>query len=709
MASPSGATGSSAPARNVERLFQFSVLGMVACGYFAVAGSGYLDVPTILLTAVALLLRSFMASGLLRVQPSPMLVNIATLCYIGFYPIDYLFVSREFLPATVHLVFFLAITKVLTATTERDFGYLKVVAFLELMAACLLNGRLNFFAFLAAFLLFAVGTFSASEIRRSAARNVRVVRAGFRGLHSRLIVLGVFLSLGVLSITGGLFFFLPRTARAAFQHLVPERYHLPGFSNEVTLGQLGEIKTQSTTVIHVKFLSSTWPANLKWRGVALGQFDGKRWFNDSGTRYEPIRVERGGMVRLLEERNRPPSTVRRFGYEVFEKDFGSDALFFAGTPEFLSINVPAIRRSASSSIRMPLGLNGGISYVAHSFVPPEGSQSIKPDALTPQERREYLDLPPLDPRVSKLAHDMTVMERTPQGRARSIEQHLRTEYGYTLKLLDHDVQDPLAYFLFDRRKGHCEYFASALAVMLRTIDIPSRVITGFQSGVFNPLSGLQVIRTSDAHSWVEAYLPDRGWITLDPTPPDPSAGVESVWTRFSLYMDAAETFWQDWVLNYDLDHQLLLATRMQDSGRGTSWTDSAMSQVRTWRAYATELLKRYGAPLAAGFITIAAIIFYGPAVLRLWRTRQRIRRVQRGQVDASDATLLYQRMLRILERRGFERPAWITPGEFARTLPASEISPLVDDLTEAYQELRYGGRREAGPRMLILLDQLERL
>jgi len=58
-----------------------------------------------------------------------------------------------------------------------------------------------------------------------------------------------------------------------------------------------------------------------------------------------------------------------------------------------------------------------------------------------------------------------------------------------------------------------------MAVMLRVLAIPSRVITGFQSGVYNPISGSQLIRSSDAHSWVEAWLPDRGWTTFDPTPP----------------------------------------------------------------------------------------------------------------------------------------------------------------------------------------------
>ena len=85
-------------------------------------------------------------------------------------------------------------------------------------------------------------------------------------------------------------------------------------------------------------------------------------------------------------------------------------------------------------------------------------------------------------------------DRRFRPRKSAIETGLRTRYGYTLQLLDQPVADPLAYFLFVRRKGHCEYFASSMAVMLRTIGIPSRVATGFLSGVYNPMTGWQVIR-----------------------------------------------------------------------------------------------------------------------------------------------------------------------------------------------------------------------
>ena len=86
-----------------------------------------------------------------------------------------------------------------------------------------------------------------------------------------------------------------------------------------------------------------------------------------------------------------------------------------------------------------------------------------------------------------------------------------------------------------------------------------------------------------------------------------------------------------------------------------------------------------------------------------------MRKIERGEGEASDATLLYQRMLGVLRKRGIQKPAWLTPAEFARVIPTSELTMLVDDLTSAYNEFRFGGRRDVAPRMVRLLDQLEKL
>ena len=155
------------PAVPVERFFQFSLLGLVASGYLAVAGSGYLDAPTVLLTAAGLLLRALLICGWLRLEISDRLATRATIVYSAFYVVDYLALSREFLSATVHLVFFLAVVKILTAKTSRDHLYTAVIAFLELVAAAILSVNFNFFLFLALYLLFAMAALTSGEIRRS--------------------------------------------------------------------------------------------------------------------------------------------------------------------------------------------------------------------------------------------------------------------------------------------------------------------------------------------------------------------------------------------------------------------------------------------------------------------------------------------------------------------------------------------------------------
>src|SRR5580704_2150708 len=109
----------------VEPFFQMSLLGLVASGFLAVAGSGYLDIPTIVLASAGLLLRGAMAAGLVHLDVilSESAVTILTIAYIGFYPLDFQFLSRDFMAATVHLLFFLAIVRILTARTNRDYLY----------------------------------------------------------------------------------------------------------------------------------------------------------------------------------------------------------------------------------------------------------------------------------------------------------------------------------------------------------------------------------------------------------------------------------------------------------------------------------------------------------------------------------------------------------------------------------------------------------
>ncbi len=318
-------------------------------------------------------------------------------------------------------------------------------------------------------------------------------------------------------------------------------------------------------------------------------------------------------------------------------------------------------------------------------------------------RERYLQLPPLDPRIPELARQMSAGRISTRERAKAIESHLRQDYGYTLDLPKIPVSDPLAYFLFSRKKGHCEYFASSMAVMLRSVGIPARLATGFQSGTWNPITELYVIRASDAHSWVEAWLPGHGWTTFDPTPSDPNALTPSLWSKVALYADAADTFWQEWVVSYDLGRQLVLADRMEQSSRQFrfdwfQWNTAAWSR---WQ-------KRAALPAIFACALALAAILLGPKAWRLLSLRRRVRRARLGRASAPDATLLYTRFLDLLRARGYSKPPWFTPTEFVRSLRSPEIAALAGQFVDAYQDLRFGGKAEAAPKLFLLLEELKR-
>jgi len=696
-----------AAAAPVDRYFELSVLGLVLSGYLAVLGSGYLDPPTAILTALGLFLRALMVTGVLRFRIPALATNVITLAYVAFYPVDYLLISRDFLAATIHLVFFLAVVKVVTAHATRDYVFLGVVGFLEILAASVLSASLTFFIFLVLFLAFAVATFASSEIRRSIRKPHNLARGGVRRLQWRLAALTVSMSLGILVLTAGLFFLLPRTAQAAFRHLVPQRFHLPGFSNEMNLGEIGEIQKLQTAVMHVRITAGRHTYGLKWRGMSLAEFDGRRWFNrpEPGT---PLRVNQG-LVELAGpyQQWRPGSRIQ---YEVQLGPMSSDVLFFAGRPEVVLISTPLLIETPGESFHLGTPNTEGVRYGVYSFLDDVSTPQDAPPRAPLSVQLAYLQLPPIDPRIPVLAQRVTQGATGDEDRARLLERHLRTSYRYTTRLPQNEVPDPLAYFLFQRRAGHCEYFASAMAVMLRSLRIPARVVTGFQSGIYNPVSGWYIVRAADAHSWVEAYLPRRGWTTFDPTPPAADQPSASLWARFGFYLDAADTFWQEWVLNYNLDRQLTLATRMEDSGRtfGAEWIYSLRTGARRWRAAAESWGRRYGAAALAAVLLALFLWAAGPRLWAWWRTLRRVRQVQRGAASSQDATLIYLRLLRHLKRRGFEKPSWITPAEFSRMLPASPASDLVATFTTAYNGLRFGSDPAAAPQMMALLDQIER-
>ena len=267
----------------IDRYFDISLYLLVAAGFATVAGTGKLDLASLLFVLAALAGRAYLLVKNEQATISERGTTYLTLLYIAFYPLDYLLLSGSFVTATVHLVLFAMVVKVFSVRRDRDYVYLAVLAFLEVLAASVLTVDTLFLAAFAVFLLLAVATFISMEMRRAGRRagsHARESAAAARQLSWSLSVTTVALVAAILLGAVAIFFVLPRISGGYLGALSQRNELASGFSNEVNLGKIGEIKLLSAVVMHVQIHGDQRGVHdVKWRGVSLGLFDGTHWSN----------------------------------------------------------------------------------------------------------------------------------------------------------------------------------------------------------------------------------------------------------------------------------------------------------------------------------------------------------------------------------------------------------------------------------------------
>jgi hypothetical protein len=344
--------------------------------------------------------------------------------------------------------------------------------------------------------------------------------------------------------------------------------------------------------------------------------------------------------------------------------------------------------------------------------PTPGQLRSAGDSL-PQFVGAYLPVPGLlDPRIPRLATQVSGAASNSYDKAVALETYLKTHYGYTLQLLRSPVADPLANFLFERKQGHCEYFASSMAVMLRTLHIPARLVNGFRSDEFNDVTGNYVVRAKNAHSWVEAYFPGYGWITFDPTPGGDVATPEG-WDRAALYLDAVQSFWREWVISYDSSHQYILGQAAL-SGTRSSW-----ERLQTWAkmnyARLLNLARRsqrgteqspalwLGGALGVGLVLLA--LGNIERITQMMRTRRLQAHPERSPDQA--AAMWYERMAQFLARRGVKKSTAQTAQEFVRVIEDERLRTKVGQFTDAYESARFGNSGDDARRLPELFEEVE--
>jgi len=727
------------PVPAVQRYFEVSLFLLVTTGILAVVLTGKLDPISLIVPLIALAYKSF---RIWRGRGPEISARVATwlvLSYFLFFPLDLWIFSRSLstgapnpalyaaLLAAIHLMLFAALVRLYSARTNRDFAFLAVLAFTCMLASAILTVETSFLITLAIFLALAVSTFVALEIRRSAAGAVSppfVPGSPMAHQLSRALgITSVLVAVSALLIGGFLFFLIPRFTTGYLSALNLQPGLMTGFSDNVTLGEIGKIKQSSAVVmrIHVEGDPGR-AADVHWRGIVFTDFDGKRWFTPMHD-HVVLSPNPDGEFRFV-GLPLPSGDFNPLRYTVLMEPVATDAVFVAPRLETLRgrfTNESERVGSTSQHGYLLVDKTGSLSNPFHNdtkvryeglsmlaVIPPV--QLRKAGAAYPDEITNlYLQLPELDPRIKQLAEKITENSHNEYDRAANIERYLKTHYAYTLDLSGPKMDDPLAYFLFTRRAGHCEYFAAAMTIMLRDLGIPARYVGGFLPGEYNDLGGDYIVRASDAHTWVEAYFPAYGWITFDPTPPG-NGKRNGIFSRLALYWDWFQFAWSEWVINYDFGHQVNLARNLQSTSR--NWSDHTQHYYREKQRQAIRLLMAldrrteaspYFLPGVLAFLVGLLIYMRGRPLIGYLIARWRVRARRGGNLTASLASLEYREMLRLLEKRGWKKSPSQTALEFASAIPAADIAAPVAQLTALYQSARFGDHPTPTDQMSMLL------
>ncbi|MBN2058970.1 MAG: DUF3488 domain-containing protein [Deltaproteobacteria bacterium] len=308
-----------------------------------------------------------------------------------------------------------------------------------------------------------------------------------------------------------------------------------GFSDRVIPGAVSEIKVDPSPAFRVKWISGTRPEKAMWRGIVYDKYDMGVW--ERTNRWEIIP---------------PDMDVESVQYELLLEPTDSRYLLTIGVP----YRIEPMRR----------GTHFITGYTVETGRPRDGRSIYRVDSymageLPADSAVEFFLEVPADLKDYLISFSSDLVRDTDMNTAEAVEAFLKTGFSYALDP-EEPSGEPVLYFLSTSKKGHCEYFASAMALLLRTRGIPARVVGGYLGGEWNDLGQYYLVRQMDAHAWVEAWIKGLGWVTFDPTPGTPLSLV----TRGSLYrfVDMLRLKWYYWVLNYDISRQIELAKKSSD-------------------------------------------------------------------------------------------------------------------------------------------------
>ncbi|MEO0323536.1 MAG: DUF3488 and transglutaminase-like domain-containing protein [Myxococcota bacterium] len=678
---------------------------MAGLGLFAVTLGGDLQLPLRIVITLGFVASWFVDERFWGRPSATRILNAAVVSVLavqvlrGLSGAAYLGLGLEF--ATL-----LQLSRLFHRRSARDYQHIQALAFLHLIAATVLTTGVDYGVAFLGFVLVTPWmlalTHLRSEIEAQHAEPGRSLYEGpserarqlLRSPHiagPRFLAGTAALAMPLFLATAAFFLLFPRVGMGFLSFGLDTGRSVAGFGSDVELGGFGVIRSDPTVVLRVtpRGLAQGGEAparSFRFRGTSFDRYEGGRWTRSrSGSR--PLDHQLGYY---------PLSGPRGNGTEELDVVLDSidESVVFLPTGTVGIEVAPRVSAGRERYRRLSLSRGVDLRYVDMGGLGLRYTAHVMPGAPIPEllaaeDAQRYTALPPGQERIAALARQLAG-EGSAATKAERLTTWLRDseELRYTLDQPDTAGRDPLEVFLFEAKAGHCEYFSTSLAVMLRALDVPARNVTGFVGGTWNQYGRYYALRQGDAHSWVEAWI-DGAWQTLDPTPQafttaGPAPG--GLFAELQAFLDAMRVRWNQSVVGYDL--------RDQVSGLRSMWSwmkRQGLVGGGGGAATASDEGPQRAAQRPTGLPTLVlALLALGLVVLvAAWRWRRRGRGAKK---PAGRATQLYARLERALAKAGAARPAGRTPMEHVAHLEACRhpAATPAAEVTQAYLAARFG-------------------
>ena len=679
---------------------------------FSQSVSLWLAFPTAIILMISMLHAGgvlFVRRAMAQVTVSPTLWNVLLMGSFVILLIDLTVISRDLLPAGIHFLVVLLDIKLLTLQQRRDYRHLYAISLMAILAAAALTTDAWYVPVFLLYLLTAVWTLLLYHLTQETGETTAVVTPSSTAVclmtsPGRITHRFFWLTNGTavltITLTLAIFFLIPRIGAGVLQKTNGEALRTTGFSDRVDLGTIGSVKQDPQIVMRIELPDQ--PAvekdRLYLRGLAYDQYNGQSW-SHSGTRRRSLNLVADGTFLTRPAGSRlPDSQSIPIRQDILLETLDTAVLFAAPFAELVSGEFLTVQADAMSGLHLPFPPSSRIRYSVTSQAPrlvaDERIASILayPDSI----RSHYLQVPVGSEQVAGLAYRVSQQATTPFERTLAIQQHLLENYRYSLEADTTTLSHPLEEFLFTRKTGYCEHYATAMVVMLRAVGIPARLVTGFLATEWNEYGSYFTVRQRDAHAWVEVYFPHSGWITMDPTPTVSAAVITTRWEPLSQLGESLRLKWDRLFVHYSAKDQLAVVHGVREGSdalreRVSRWVSLLSAPISQVLSRLTHMVRTFH-PGMLGLVT--GVIVVGLALLLLI-LRDRIGLWATTHLPTSHQQLaivqLYARMVRTVEKHGVNKPPTATASEFARLIEQEwkSAGPIVADVITLYHQGRF--------------------